>query len=149
MSTLRLPMRTSPGPQPSRSPKTSKYMYSPAACKSPGRVKLRHFSKRSLLVPAFFLPGAAVVGRLRIVFNSIRRFDKSCTASRREPPVSDSSAHCLQGSTTFRNPCTPNAGRYQSAPYKIRLPLRPFGSPPPLREQLPLNFEPNVDNTGF
>src|ERR1019366_8523461 len=89
MRTLRLPMRTSPGPQPSRSPNTSKYMYSPACCRSLGRVKLRHFSKMSFDALPFFLPVMSLVDK-RIVLNSIHKFGKSCTAL---PPSPQGAIH--------------------------------------------------------
>src|ERR1039457_3884082 len=106
MGTLRLPMRTSPAPQPSRSPNTSKYMYSPACCRSLGRVKLRHFSKMSFDALPFFLPVMSLVDK-RMVLSSIRKFGKFCTALPPSPRGSDSSVHCLPVSRTFRSRHSP------------------------------------------
>src|SRR5580700_5992157 len=102
MSTLRLPMRTSPGPHPSRSPKTSKYMYKPAFWRSLGRVKLRHFSKMSFDALPFFLPVMSLVDK-RMVLSSIRKFGRFCTALPPSPQGSDSSVHYLPVSRTFRS----------------------------------------------
>src|ERR1017187_7985270 len=103
MRTLRLPMRTSPAPQPSRSPNTSKYMYSPACCRSLGRVKLRHFSKMSFDALPFFLPVMSLVVDKRMVLSSIHKFGKLCTALPPSPQGSDSSVHYLPVSRTFRS----------------------------------------------
>src|SRR5271157_1766028 len=139
MRTLRLPMRTSPAPQPSRSPNTSKYMYSPACCRSLGRVKLRHFSKISFDALPFFLPVMSLVDK-RMVLNSIHKFGKSCTALPPSPQGSDSSVHYLPISRTFRMLRIPTSWHCGRAWHKTPPPDRRRGTPPPRRAQVPVHF---------
>src|ERR1039458_1964805 len=136
MRTLRLPMRTSPAPQPSRSPNTSKYMYSPACCRSLGRVKLRHFSKMSFDALPFFLPVMSLVDK-RIVLSSIHKFDKFYTALPPSPQGSDSSVRYLPISRTFRMLHSQASWRCGRAWHKTPLPDRRHGTPPPRRAPVP------------
>src|SRR5438270_10155041 len=126
-------MWTSPGPHPSRSPNTSKYMYRPADCRSLGRVKLRHFSKMSFDPLPFLLVMSPVDTRMVLI--SIRKFGMFCTALPPSPPGSDSSARCLQVSRTSRCHRTPASGHYGRGLHKIPPQDRRADTPrpPPVR----------------
>src|ERR1700734_1144932 len=116
-------MRTSPGPHPSRSPKTSKYMYNPAACRSPGRVKVRHLSKRSFDVADFFLPVTTLLDA-RIVFSSNHIFCKSYSALLPSSVRSGSSKRCPPESRTFHTGRNPTCVHYEPAWRKKPPPAR-------------------------